>query len=130
MAFKGVFKFKSKEYVLLSFSHAMDRTLDKRGAPAEQPKPGLISIEIEVGDNNDLAAWAFMGYQTEEGEIVIFKRDSEAKLRSLKFKDAYICSYLETFSGSDSRPSIFAITISPKEIELTPGGINLIADWA
>jgi hypothetical protein len=130
MAFKGVFKFKGKEYILLSFSHAMDRALDKRGAPAEQPKPGLINIEIEVADNNDLAAWAFIGYQTEEGEVVIYKRDSEATLRSLKFKDAYITSYLETFSSNNNQPSIFAITISPKEIELSPGGISLIADWA
>ena len=130
MAFKGVFKFKSKEYTLLSFSHEMDRTLDKRGAPAERPKPGLINIQIEVSDNNDLAAWAFMGYQTEEGEIVIYKRDSEATLRSLKFKDAYISSYLETFNSNDNQPSIFAITISPKEIQLTHGGIDLIADWA
>ncbi|MCW3125678.1 MAG: phage tail protein [Bacteroidetes bacterium] len=130
MAFKGVFKFKGKEYTLLSFSHEMDRALDKRGAPAEQPKPGLITIQIEVADNNDLAAWAFIGYQTEEGEIVIYKRDSEATLRSLKFKDGYISYYLETFSNSDSQPSTFTISITPKEIQLSPGGIDLIADWA
>ena len=130
MAFKGVFKFKSKEYRLLSFSHSMQRVLDSRGAPSTQPGPGYVNIVIEVGDDNNIAEWAFLGYQTAEGEVVIFKRDSDAKLRSLKFKDAYVYSYMESFSADDSQPSTFSISITAKEVELNPGGIDTIAEWA
>jgi hypothetical protein len=70
-------KFKSKEYRLISFSHSMQRTLDSRGA-IWSAGAGYVNIVIEVGDDNDIAEWAFLGYQTAEGEVVIYKRDSDA----------------------------------------------------
>lgn len=130
MAFKGVFKFKSKEYRLLNFSHTIERTLDSRGAPASGVKGGMVSITIEIADNNDLAAWAMLDYQVEEGEVVIYKRDSEATLRSLKFKDAYIYFYQESFSADDNTPCTFTFYVTAKEIELVPDGVVAIADWA
>jgi hypothetical protein len=130
MAFKGVFKFKSKEYRLLAFSHNIVRQLDARGAPATGPNAGTVSITIEVGDNNDIAEWAMLDYQTEEGEVVLFKRDSDATLRSLKFKDAYIYQYQELFSADDVNPCTFSFSITAKEVELSPGGIVESAAWA
>jgi hypothetical protein len=130
MAFKGIFKFKSKEYRLIFFQHEMTRVLDNRGAPASEPQTGYIHITIEVGEDNALAGWAFFGHQSEDGEIILYKRDSDAKLRSLKFKDGYVFRYLESFSADDSTPSTFSVSITAKEIELSPDGVDRIADWA
>ena len=130
MAFKGVFKFKGKEYRLINFTHTVERTLDNRGAPASGVVAGIISVTIEIGENNDIAAWAMLDYKAEEGEIVLYKRDSEATLRSLKFSDAYIFYYQESFSGDDSNPSTFTFSITAREVDLSPDGVMGTAPWA
>ena len=130
MAFKGIFKYKGKEYRLINFTHTVERTLDNRGAPASGVVAGIINITVEIGDNNDIAAWAMLDYQADEGEIVLYKRDSEATLRSLKFKDAYIFFYQEIFNSDDTTPSIFSFSITAREVDLSPDGIMGTARWA
>jgi hypothetical protein len=130
MAFKGVFKYKSKEYRLINFTHTVERTLDNRGAPSSGVVAGIISVTIEVGDNNDIAAWAMLDYQADEGEIVLYKRDSDATLRSLNFSDAYIFYYQEAFSADDSTPSTFTFSITARVVDLTPDGVEGTARWA
>lgn len=130
MAFKGIFKFKNKEYNLLDFDHEMTRGHDiATGAPTRMPTPGIISITVEAGEDNKIAAWAFLDFANEEGEIILYKRDSEATLRKLVFKDAYIVKYHESFNSGNSTPCSISISITPKEIEMSPEGINLIASW-
>ena len=129
MAVNGKFKFKSNEYRVIEFTHEMHRVLDGRGAPSSQPSPGFIHLTIEATDTNVFAGWAFSGSQSEDGEIILSKRDSEATMRSLKFKDAYVFGYKEHYSANDDSPATISLSITPKEIQLTPDSIDWIADW-
>ena len=60
-------------------------------------------------------------FERKDGSIVFLKRDSEATLKELKFKEAYIVKYQEDFDATGNQPLKETFTLSAKEIELGTG---------
>ena len=60
-------------------------------------------------------------FERKDGSIVFFKRDSEATLKELKFKEGYLIGFEETFHSSNSNPMNVTFTISAKELSMGNG---------
>ncbi len=60
-------------------------------------------------------------FERKDGSIVYSKRDNDATLKELKFKEAYLVDYNENFDSTGDNPVTESFTLSAKEIDLGTG---------
>jgi len=121
MSFKATFSVAGKEYRVLDASFDLHQVIDKTGRVSSETRGGKINIVVESTNETDLFEWMIDPYSHKGGSLVFKKRDSDATMKELKFKEAYMIDYNETFSSTNDRPMTIAFTLSAKEIELGNG---------
>lgn len=121
MSFKATFSVAGKEYRVLDASFDLHQVVDKTGRVSSETRGGKLHLVVESTQETDLFEWMIDPYSHKDGSIIFKKRDSDATMKELKFKEAYMIDYNETFSSSNDRPMATSFTLSAKEIELGNG---------
>lgn len=127
MSFKAKLKVVGKERNIISVDFGMLQETDPTGRPSSVTRGGKITITVESTAETDLFEWMTNSFERKDGSIVFLKRDSEATLKELKFKEAYIVKYREDFDANGEHPLTETFTISAREIEL--GNAKHINEW-
>ena len=128
MSFTSKFKISSgKERNILSVEYAMLQETDPTGRPSSVTRGGKIHLTVEGTGETDLFEWMTNSFERKDGSIVFKKRDSDATLKELKFKEAYIVKYTENFDATGENPLTESFVLSAKEIEL--GNAMHINEW-
>jgi hypothetical protein len=128
MSFTSKFKTSSgKERNILSVEYAMLQETDPTGRPSSVTRGGKIHLTVEGTGETDLFEWMTNSFERKDGSIVFKKRDSDATLKELKFKEAYIVKYTENFDSTGENPLTESFVLSAKEIEL--GNAMHINEW-
>ena len=128
MSFTSKFKTSSgKERNILSVEYAMLQETDPTGRPSSVTRGGKIHLTVEGTGETDLFEWMTNSFERKDGSIVFKKRDSDAALKELKFKEAYIVKYTENFDATGENPLTESFVLSAKEIEL--GNAMHINEW-
>ncbi|MFT4204239.1 MAG: type VI secretion system tube protein TssD [Chitinophagaceae bacterium] len=121
MSFKAKLKVAGKEYNVLDVGYSLHQEVDPTGRPSSITRGGKISVTVESTGETDLFEWMCNNFERKEGSVVFIKRDSDATLKELKFKEGYLIDYDEEFHAVDNNPLKTAFTISAKEISLGSG---------
>ncbi|HPI53652.1 MAG TPA: type VI secretion system tube protein TssD [Chitinophagaceae bacterium] len=121
MSFKAKFKAGSIEQNVLSCSYSLYQEVDPTGRPSSISRGGQITIEVEGTNSTELFEWMCNSFERKDGSVIFIKRDSDATLKELKFKEGYLINFSETFSSTSSNPLNIVFTISAKEIEMGSG---------
>ncbi len=121
MSFKAKLKVAGKEYNILSCSYDLMQETDPTGRPSSITRGGKIHVQIEGTGETDLFEWMCNNFERKDGSIIYNKRDSDATLKELKFKEGYLVSFREEFTSTSSNPLNVSFTISAKEINLGNG---------
>ena len=116
MSFKAKFKAGSIEQNILSCSYSLYQEVDATGRPSSVSRGGQITIEVEGNGSNELFEWMCNSFERKDGSVIYIKRDSDATLKELKFKEGYLINFSEAFSSTSSNPLNIVFTISAKEI--------------
>ena len=127
MSFKAKFKAGSIEANILSCSYALYQEVDATGRPSSISRGGQITLEVEGTASTELFEWMCNSFERKDGRVIYIKRDSDATLKELKFKEGYLINFSETFSSTSSNPLNIVITISAKENTLGNG--THINEW-
>ena len=127
MSFTSKFKVAGKERNILSVEYAMLQETDPTGRPSSVTRGGKIHLTVEGTGETDLFEWMTNSFERKDGSIVFKKRDSDATLKELKFKEAYIVKYTENFDSTGENPLTESFVLSAKEIEL--GNAMHINEW-
>ena len=128
MSFTSKFKISSgKERNILSVEYAMLQETDPTGRPSYVTRGGKIHLTVEGTGETDLFEWMTNSFERKDGSVVFKKRDSDATLKELKFKEAYIVKYTENFDSTGENPLTESFVLSAKEIEL--GNAMHINEW-
>ena len=128
MSFTSQFKTSSgKERNILSVEYAMLQETDPTGRPSSVTRGGKIHLTVEGTGETDLFEWMTNSFERKDGSVVFKKRDSDATLKELKFKEAYIVKYTENFDSTGENPLTESFVLSAKEIEL--GNAMHINEW-
>lgn len=128
MSFTSKFKTSSgKERNILSVEYAMLQETDPTGRPSSVTRGGKIHLTVEGTGETDLFEWMTNSFERKDGSVVFKKRDSDATLKELKFKEAYIVKYTENFDSTGENPLTESFVLSAKEIEL--GNAMHINEW-
>ncbi|MBP6623717.1 MAG: phage tail protein [Chitinophagaceae bacterium] len=121
MSFKAKFKAGSIEQNVLSCSYSLYQEVDPTGRPSSISRGGQITIEVEGTNSTELFEWMCNSFERKDGSVTFIKRDSDATLKELKFKEGYLINFSEAFSSTSSNPLNIVFTISAQEIEMGSG---------
>jgi hypothetical protein len=118
MSFKAKFSAAGMERNILAVDYGMLQETDATGRPSSITRGGKINITVEGTGATDLFEWMTNSFERKDGSIIFVKRDNDATLKELKFKEAYIVKYREDFDSTGDNPLTETFTISAKEITL------------
>lgn len=121
MSFKAQFKAANLELTVLDCQYNLAQEIDATGRPSSITRGGTITVTVEGTADTALFEWMCNSFERKDGSVVFFKRDSDATLKELKFKEAYLIYFSETFSHESSNPLKVVFTLSAKEITLGNG---------
>ncbi|PID68913.1 MAG: hypothetical protein CR968_00420 [Flavobacteriia bacterium] len=113
---------------VLSCSFSFQQGADSTGKPSQRPKGGQITVVIESTNKTDFLEWMISPNMTKDGEIIFYKRDNMASLKTIKFKEAYCLNYDEDFDAVNDNPLKTRIVISAKEV--TVKDTTFVNNWA
>ncbi len=136
MSFKVNLEFGGHTYRVLNAQYSAFQPTDVSGRPSSIVRGGKITVSVESSGNSALFAKTADSFNREDGKLIFFKRDSEAILKEVIFKDTYIVEYTESFSGggvtgsskfdtaNDENPTIETVTFSAKILEVDGNQID------
>ena len=121
MSFKATLNVAGKKPTVLSCHYSLKQETDATGRPSSITRGGKITVTIEGNEDTTFFEWMCNSFERKDGSIVFLKRDSDATLKELKFKEAYLVDYSENFSSIGDMAVTETFTLSAKEIELGSG---------
>ena len=121
MSFKSILKVAGKNYNVLSVNYGLFQETDATGRPSTITRGGKIDITVESTGETDLFEWMTNSFERKDGSVVFYKRDNDATLKELKFKEAYLVKHKEKFDSVGDNPLTETFTISAREIEMGTG---------
>lgn len=127
MSFKAKFKAGGIEFNVLAVSYSLSQDIDATGRPSSITRGGTISVTVEGNNSTELFEWMCNSFERKDGSIIFIKRDSDATLKELKFKEGYLVKFSESFNSEGKDPLSVSFTISAKEI--TMGSGTLTNEW-
>ena len=128
MSFKAKFTAGNiKDLNVLDVHYSLHQEVDATGRPSSITRGGQITVTVESTAATELYEWMCNNFERKEGSVVFTKRDSDATMKELKFKEAYMISYEESFHHANTNPMTLTFTLSA--IELTLGNGTHKNEW-
>jgi len=127
MSFKAKLKVAGKEHTVLHCSYDLNQEVDPTGRPSSVTRGGRIYLTVESNGETGFFEWMTNNFERKDGSIVFIKRDTDATLKEVNFKEGYLIKYKENFDASGQNPLTETFTISAKE--LASGGGEHINEW-
>lgn len=121
MSFKSKLKVAGKEVNVLACNYALKQETDATGRPSSITRGGKITLTVESTGDTSFFEWMTNNFERKDGSIVFVKRDTDATLKELKFREAYLVDYKENFDSTDDSPITETFTLSAQAIEVGSG---------
>ncbi len=121
MSFKAKLSVSGKEVNVLSCSYDLFQEVDATGRPASITRGGRINIVVESTGETTFFEWMCNNFERKDGTVTFLKRDTDAKLKELEFKEGYLVKYVEAFDAFNANPMTETFTISAKSIKMGNG---------
>lgn len=127
MSFKSKLSVGGKELNILNASYELFQEIDATGRPSSVTRGGSITITVESTGDSFFFEWMTDNFDRKDGSILYVKRDTDAKLKEVKFTEAYMVKYKENFDASGNNPLTETFTISAREMTIGEG--KLVNEW-
>ncbi|MBO9592010.1 phage tail protein [Niabella pedocola] len=128
MSFKAQLEVAGKKVNVLDMNYALNQETDATGRPSSITRGGKITLTVESTGETNFFEWMCNNFERKDGKIVFTKRDSDATMKELNFKEGYLVQYRENFNSTSDNPITETFTISAKEISM--GNASHVNQWA
>jgi hypothetical protein len=128
MSFKAQLDVAGAKNNILDLSYALKQETDATGRPSSITRGGQITLTVESTGDTKFFEWMCNNFERKDGTVTFTKRDSDATMKELSFKEGYLVSYRENFNSTGDTPITETFTISAKEI--TMGNASHVNQWA
>lgn len=116
MAFEAELSLGGDKYRLLHCSYALTREVDATGRPSSSNRGGTVSFEVESTESSKLWGWMVDQFSTKDGSVIFKKRDSNSKMKELKWEKGYIVQFSESFDANGENPMTIHFVVSAQKI--------------
>jgi hypothetical protein len=121
MSFKAKLNVAGKDYVVINCQYSLHQEVDSTGRPSSITRGGKMTLTVESNSGTELFEWMCNNFERKDGTVTFFKRDSDARMKELNFKEGYVVNFEERFAADNDQPMIITFTISAKEISMGNG---------
>ncbi|WP_306349969.1 type VI secretion system tube protein TssD [Flavobacterium sp. '19STA2R22 D10 B1'] len=121
MSFKSKITVGGKEMNILHAMYDLHQEVDATGRPSSITRGGRLTITVESTGDSFFFEWMTNNFERKDGSIVYVKRDTDAKLKEMNFRQGYLVKYKEEFDAKGENPLTETFTISAQELELGSG---------
>ena len=121
MSFKAKLSVAGKDYNVLQASYDLHQEVDSTGRPSSITRGGKIYVTVESTQETDLFEWMCNNFERKDGSVTFVKRDTDATMKELNFKEGYLIEYAEKFDSTGDNPITETFTISAREMTLGTG---------
>lgn len=128
MSFKAQLDVAGAKNNVLDLSYTLKQETDATGRPSTITHGGHVSITIESTGDTKFFEWMCNSFEKKDGKITFMKRDSDATMKELSFKEGHLVFYNEQFNANSENPMTETFTISAREISV--GNASHINEWA
>ncbi|WP_420149282.1 type VI secretion system tube protein TssD [Spirosoma sp.] len=128
MSFKAQLDVAGAKNNVLDLSYTLKQETDATGRPSSVTRGGQITITVESTGDTKFFEWMCNNFERKDGKITFTKRDSDATMKELSFKEGYLVAYRENFNAAGENPITETFTISAKEIGM--GNASHVNEWA
>ena len=128
MSFKAQLEVAGHKNNVIDISYALKQETDATRRPSTITRGGKIHITVESTGDTKFFEWMCNNFERKDGKITFTKRDSDATMKELNFKEGYLVDYRENFSSTSENPITETFTISAKEISM--GNASHVNQWA
>ncbi len=127
MSFKSKLVVGGKTLNILDAKYKLFQEIDATGRPSSVTRGGTIEISVESTGDSFFYEWMADNFDRKDGTIEYSKRDTDAKLKEVRFTEAYMTKYEEKFDSTGTNPLVETFTISARE--LTIGNGTVTNEW-
>ncbi len=118
-SFRASLEIGGKKFDVLYSEYAFNRDTDKKGKIASSVYGGKVTVTIEsTEDTSVIEAMLNNQFKAVEGKIIYKKSDEDAKMKEIKFKNAYLVHYQETLDVNGKVPMTIKFTVSAEELSV------------
>jgi Hemolysin coregulated protein Hcp (TssD) len=103
--------------LLISCSFSFHQQIDQRGAINSRVTGGIIDIGLMNENDSEILQWMFSQNATKNGKIVFGSISENRALQTLKFKDAALIMYQQSYSNLNEVS--VALKLSCREIDIS-----------
>ncbi|MCH5688660.1 phage tail protein [Niabella sp. W65] len=128
MSFKAQLEVAGAKNNVLDLSYSLKQETDATGRPSSVTRGGQITITVESTGDTKFFEWMCNNFERKDGKVTFTKRDSDATMKELSFKEGYLVAYKENFNATGENPITETFTISAKEIGM--GNASHVNEWA
>lgn len=127
MSFKLELNVAGKKINVLNCSYALKQETDNTGRPSTVTRGGKITLTVESTGESTFFDWMINNFERKDGNVVFLKRESNATMKQLDFKEAYLVDYRESYDSSNEQPVTETFTLSARVISI--GGSAHENEW-
>lgn len=121
MSFSSKLKVGGKEFNILKAKYKLFQEIDATGRPSSETRGGTITVTVESTGDSFFYEWMADSFDRKDGTIEYSKRDTDAKLKEVKYTEAYMVKYEEEFDSTGTNPLTETFTISARELTIGSG---------
>ena len=127
MSFKAQLEIAGEVSNILNVKYELYQETDASGRPSSVSRGGQIEITIESTAKDKFFSACADSFERLDGSVKFLKRDTNATLKELKFKQAYVVRYKEVFTSTGENPLTETFVLSAQEINMGNG--SHINEW-
>ncbi len=102
-----------------NMKYTLSQQTDVEGQPTGCTRGGKITVKVKARDdgNNDMLEWMADSFLSKDGYIS-FPNHQGGEMKQLKFKEAYMIEYTESYDNDSKNPMMEEFVITAKEIRV------------
>ena len=125
MSFKAKLEIGGQEYKVYKVDYSVIRSVDEMGRLTSSVVGGQITIEVKSTKDNLFFEHICASDKINAGKITFNKRNEDATMRALEFKEAYVASYNEVFDHTGLLGTmVLSVTLVAKIIKMGDGELG------
>lgn len=129
-SFHCLLSLEDEEYPVTQCTYEFKQDAMERGRPSAKVRSGLLTLQLDVPQNDQLLAWATDPHKKLSGHLIFFETNRPIAREKLDFEDGFCVSYEEVFSAGAEDQGSYRCLLQISAGKLTLGTAKKDSAWA
>jgi hypothetical protein len=129
-SFRCTLSLADQDFPVVLCNYEFEQATTDRGRATAKVRSGLITLELDVPDSDQLFAWATDPHKKLSGSILFFETNRPIVREKLAFEDAFCVSYDEIFHSGAEPAGAYRCIMQISATKLMLNAAEKDSSWA